>query len=85
MNRCQGPRDPGRELAGRTVQLERAGDHLLIGFRRVVLDREAWLWDNQAARATLDRGLAQARGGELDDGPDLAAALAFADGHPDPE
>jgi hypothetical protein len=33
----------------------------------------------------VDRGIQQARRGELSDGPDLAAAFAFADGIPDEE
>lgn len=75
----------GREFAGRTVQVERSGDDLLIRFRRVVPDREAWLWENELAKNMVDRGLAQARAGELGDGPDLATAFAFTDELPDEE
>ena len=42
-------------------------------------EHEEWLWENEAAKAMVDRGLQQARNGELTDGPDLDAAFAFAD------
>jgi hypothetical protein len=69
----------GREFAGRTVQLEQDDGGILIKFYRVVPEPEAWLWENDTAKAMVDRGLKQARDGELGDGPDLAAAFAFAD------
>jgi hypothetical protein len=52
----------------------------VLHFRRVVPEREAWLWENAAAKGAVERGLQQARNGELSDGPDLGAAFAFADG-----
>lgn len=73
----------GREFAGRTVQVEKDEDGILIKFCRVVPEREAWLWENETVKGMVDRGLHQARAGELDDGPDLAGAFAFADGLPD--
>jgi hypothetical protein len=73
----------GRAFAGRTVEVEKEGDALVVKFRRVVPDREAWLWENETAKAMVDRGLRQARDGELSDGPDLAAAFDFADGPPE--
>jgi hypothetical protein len=73
----------GREFAGRTVQVERDKDAVVIKFYRVVPDHEAWLWENQTAKGMVDRGLRQAREGELSDGPDLAAASAFADTIPE--
>jgi hypothetical protein len=75
----------GREFAGRTVQIEKDEDRVLIRFCRVVPEREAWLWENETAKGMVDRGLGQAKRGELNDGPDLAAAFAFADGIPDEE
>jgi hypothetical protein len=69
----------GREFAGRTVQLEQDDGGILIKFYRVVPEREAWLWENEGAKAMVDRGLKQAREGEMSNGPDLAAAFAFAD------
>ncbi len=75
----------GREFAGRTVQVEREGDGVVIKFCRVVPDREAWLWENETAKGMVDHGLEQAKRDELSDGPDLDAAFAFADGLPDEE
>ena len=74
----------GRAFAGRTVEVEREGDALTVKFRRVVPDREAWLWENETAKASVDRGLQQARNRELSDGPDLAA-FRFADSLPEEE
>ena len=75
----------GREFAGRTVQMEKADGGIVLKFYRVVPEREAWLWENETAKGMVDRGLRQAREGELSDGPDLAAAFAFADGLPEGE
>jgi len=75
----------GREFAGRTVQLEQDDGGILIKFYRVVPEREAWLWENETAKALVTRGLEQARDGELSNGPDLAAAFAFADSLPEEE
>ena len=75
----------GREFAGRTVQLERKDDAVIVKFYRAVPEREAWLWENETAKAMVDRGTEQAARGELSDGPDLAAAFAFADEIPDEE
>lgn len=52
---------------------------------RMALDRDAWLWENETAKGMVDRGLEQAKQGDLNDGPDLAAAFAFAEGLPDEE
>lgn len=75
----------GREFAGRSAQVERGHDGLVIKFVRVVPEREAWLWENEMAKGSVDRGLQQARQGELNSGPNLAAAFEFADGIPDEE
>jgi hypothetical protein len=72
----------GQAFAGRTVEVEKEGDTLVVRFCRVVPDREAWLWENETAKTMVDRGLRQAREGELSDGPDLAAAFDFADSLP---
>lgn len=74
----------GRKFAGRGVQIERAGDDLVLRFAKVVPDREAWLWENEAAAEMVGTGLAQARRGELGEGPDLKAAFDLADGIPTP-
>jgi hypothetical protein len=76
----------GREFAGRTVQVERVEDTVVIRFYRLVPDHEAWLWENETAKGMVDRGLKQAQQGELNDGPaDLDAAWAFADSLPEEE
>jgi hypothetical protein len=41
--------------------------------KRVVPEREAWLWENEDAKNMVDRGLEAARNGELSDGPDRSA------------
>ena len=69
----------GRAYAGKLVEVKSEEDAIVLRFRRVVPEREAWLWENGAAKASVDRGLEQARRGELSDGPDLGAAFAFAD------
>jgi hypothetical protein len=75
----------GREFAGRTVEIEKASDAVVVKFKRVVPEREAWLWENETAAGMVERGLQQARAGELSDGPDLAAAFKFADSIPEEE
>jgi hypothetical protein len=75
----------GREYAGRAVRVEKDAGALVVRFCRVVPEREAWLWDNEAAMGMVTRGIEQAHRGELTDGPDLAAAFGFADGIPDDE
>jgi hypothetical protein len=75
----------GREFAGRTVQIEKDEDAVVVKFCRVVPDREAWLWESETAKGMVDRGLQQAREGELTSGPDLAAAFSFADSIPEEE
>lgn len=69
----------GRAFAGKLVEVEDEDDAIVLHFRRVVPEREAWLWESDAAKAAVNRGLQQARNGELGDGPDLSAAFAFAD------
>lgn len=75
----------GHEYAGKTVQVEKDEDALIVRFYRMVPEREAWLWENQAAIASVGRGLQQARHGALDDGSDLADAFDFAESIPDEE
>ncbi len=75
----------GREFAGRTVRVESNDEGIAIRFYRAVPEREAWLWENETAKGMVDRGLRQAREGELNDGPDLIGAFAFADDLPDDE
>ena len=73
----------GRHFAGRMVEVEADDDAVVLKFRRVVPEREAWLWENESAHTLVARGLAEAQGGALSDGPDLGSSAAFADGIPD--
>lgn len=75
----------GREFAGRQVQIEDRDGEIALIFCRTVPDREAWLWENEVALAMVRRGIEQAAEGGIGDGPDLNAALAFADSIPDDE
>ena len=69
----------GRAFAGKLVEVENQDDAIVLRFRRVVPEREAWLWRTLRPRHPWTAGLQQARVGELGDGPDLGAAFAFAD------
>jgi hypothetical protein len=74
----------GREFAGRAVQVIEDDDALRLRFVEVVPAREAWLWKNEVALASVRRGLEEAARGQLSDGPpDFPGALAFADEIPD--
>jgi hypothetical protein len=65
----------GQEFAGRTVQVEKDADGIVVKFYRVVPDHEAWLWENETAKGMVDRGLRQAREGERSLGAELRVAL----------
>jgi len=70
----------GESFANRTLLVEERGDEIVLRLARVIPEREAWLYDNKEALASLRRGLAQARAGKFArKGPDLAAALKLAD------
>jgi hypothetical protein len=76
----------GTKFAGKIVKIEEKDDHQLeVTICRVVPEREAWLWDNPIASQLVSIGVDQAHRGELTEGPDLAAAFAFADEIPDDE
>ena len=46
---------------------------------KTVPAREAWLYENPKALASVRKGLEQARAGHRSKGPDLDAAIAFAE------
>lgn len=75
----------GRAFAGRLVEVVAGDDAIILRFRHAVPEREAWLWENTAAKVSVDWGLKEAHDRHLDDGPDLDAALALADGLGDQE
>lgn len=73
----------GRAFAGRLVEVDAGEDEIVLRFKRTVPQREAWLWESPEAKASLERGLRQARDGTLSEGPDLDGAFAFAESLPD--
>ncbi len=69
----------GESFANRTMLVEHREDEIVLRPARVIPEREAWLYDNKEALASLRRGLAQARGHKFaKKGPDLAAAADLA-------
>ena len=70
----------GEAFANRTMLVEEQGDVIVLRLARVIPEREAWLYENDKALASLRRGLKQARDGTLvRKGPDLKAAKKLAD------
>ena len=70
----------GESLANRTMIVEQHGDEIVLRLARVIPEREAWLYDNKQALASLRRGLKQAKAGRFArKGPDLEAAAELAD------
>jgi hypothetical protein len=69
----------GETFANRTVLVEDRGEgELLIRLARVIPEREAWLYENKDALASVRRGLNQAASGKFaKKGPDLEAATAL--------
>ena len=53
----------GREFAGRTVQIEKTDDAVVVTFYRAVPEREAWLWELSTASGMVGRGLREAHEG----------------------
>jgi hypothetical protein len=63
-----------KKFANRTVIVEEVSDtEVLVKLARVIPEREAWLYKNPGALASVRRGLAQLRAGEVSPGPDLGA------------
>ncbi|GAC1665590.1 MAG: hypothetical protein PVS2B1_24510 [Candidatus Dormibacteraceae bacterium] len=70
----------GEPFANATVLVEPYGDDAVIIKRaRVIPERDAWLYANKAALASVRRGLQQAAEGQLVAGPDLKAADELAE------
>ncbi len=70
----------GEEFANRTMLVERSGDDIVLRLARVIPEREAWLYDNGTALASVRRGLSEARAKRLaSKGPDLVAAAKLAE------
>ena len=68
----------GEGFANRTLIVEDRGDEIVLRLARVIPEKEAWLYENPEALAALRRGLAQAKAGQLRNGPDLAKAAKLA-------
>lgn len=66
----------GGHFANRAVIVEhRSDDEVVVRLARVIPEREVWLYENPKALASVRRGLAQARKGNVTKNPpDLKAA-----------
>jgi hypothetical protein len=70
----------GEEFANATVLVEPHGDgEVIVKRARVIPAREAWLYENKAALASVRRGLKQAAERHFVSGPDLKAAAELAE------
>ncbi len=69
----------GKRFANKTFIIEETGEmELKLEPARIIPEREAWLYDNKEAEASVLRGLAQARAGRLSKTPpDLNADQAL--------
>ncbi len=77
----------GAKFAHRTVLVTPVSDcEVLVTLAQVVPEREAWLYKNQKALASVRRGLARAKARQFSKRPpNLAADAKFADSIPDDE
>jgi hypothetical protein len=74
----------GRGAAGRSVVVEEDDEGFSVRYVRVVPEREAWLWNNEGALASVRAGIEAAARGEFTDAPaDFDAALKLAAELPD--
>jgi hypothetical protein len=70
----------GEAFANHTVLVESHGEgEVLVKLARVIPAREAWLYENKGALASVRRGLKQAAEGEFVSGPNLNASAALAE------
>jgi hypothetical protein len=69
----------GKRFANRTFIIEETGEmELKLQPARIIPEREAWLYENKEAEASVLRGLEQARAGRFSTSPpDLAADQAL--------
>ena len=70
----------GEHFANRTVIVAHQGDDaVIVRLARVIPEREAWLYENPDALASVRRGLEQARKGSVAKSPpDLTGAAKLA-------
>ena len=69
----------GGAFANKTWIVEKRGDDIVLHGARIIPEKEAWLYENPTAVASVRRGLKQAKAGRLSSGPDLARAAKLAD------
>ena len=71
----------GGHFANRAVIVEhRSDDEVVVRLARVIPEREAWLYENPKALASVRRGLDQARKGNVaKNPPDLKAVAKLAE------
>jgi hypothetical protein len=70
----------GEAFANATVLVEAHGDdEAIVKLARVIPQREAWLYENATALASVRRGLNEAVERRFVDGPDLKAAADLAE------
>jgi hypothetical protein len=68
----------GESFANQTVLIEPRGEgEVLVKLARVIPAREAWLYKNKEALASVRRGLQQAVEGQSVPGPDLEAVASL--------
>src|SRR2546423_420293 len=62
----------GGHFANRAVIVEQLNENeVVVKLARVIPEREAWLYENPKALAAIRTGLAQARAGQVMQGPDV--------------
>jgi hypothetical protein len=70
----------GERYANRTVIVEEIDEtEVRVTLARVIPEREAWLHDNPRAKGAVARGIAQAKAGKVNRGPDMTKARRIAD------
>lgn len=69
----------GAAFANRTVIVEERGDEIVLKLARLIPEREAWIYENETALASVRKGLKQAKAKKFaQKAPDLKAAAALA-------
>jgi hypothetical protein len=66
----------GEAFANRTVIVEERADEIIVRMARVIPEREAWLYENPVALASVRRGLLQARQRRFSPEPIVRASAA---------
>jgi hypothetical protein len=71
----------GKDFANQTVIITKESDKITIELAQVIPAREVWLYKNPKAKASLERGLQQARARKFSQSPpDLVADAALVSG-----